>query len=559
MADYDLGGSTGHAESLTPATTSGEAGLPRIAGSRPVARLVARIPISVRTKLLVSFALIATLLVAVGALGLRVLGQSNARVEALGTLQRRAATYQSLQTQAQQLRQLLAVRAAADPEQIRYAGGQTTAPVDTGIACLLVDQSIAAALSLLGPATNETRFGFEPPPGDRELLRKIRATHAEFVATLDRMLVLDRANVAKADRGAASRELLTMAIAADNELGALTDQLATITRADTDALIAANAGSFTASRDLFVTVALGSVLLALLLGYVLSLSLVDPIQRSEARLAEIAGGDFSRHVEVPNRDELGALALNLNRMNDELRRLYEELETVSRHKSEFLANMSHELRTPLNAIIGFSELLQEQHFGTLNERQRGYVEDVRGAGHDLLALINDILDLSKVEAGRMELELTDVSLRATLESGLTMHSEQAARDGVSLGLRLEPEEIAVRADERKIRQVVFNLLSNAVKLTPPGGRVDVLALLTPDGVEVAVSDTGPGIAAEDQGVIFEEFRQARSSSGRHPEGTGLGLPLARKLIELHGGRLWVESAPGEGSTFRFTLPLQPVA
>ena len=377
----------------------------------------------------------------------------------------------------------------------------------------------------------------------------------EFVATLDRMLVLDRADMANAE----SRRLLTMAIAADNELGALTDQLATITRADTDALIAANAGSFTASRELFVAVALGSVLLALLLGYVLSLSLVDPIQRSEARLAEIAGGDFSRHVEVPNRDELGSLALNLNRMNDELRRLYEELETVSRHKSEFLANMSHELRTPLNAIIGFSELLQQQRFGALNERQLGYVEDVRDAGHDLLALINDILDLSKVEAGRMELELADVSLRATLENGLTMHSEQAARDGVALGLRLEPEEIAIRADERKIRQVVFNLLSNAVKLTPAGGRVDVLALLTPDGVEVAVSDTGPGIAAEDQDVIFEEFRQARSSSGRHAEGTGLGLPLARKLIELHGGRLWVESAPGEGSTFRFTLPLQPVA
>ena len=171
---------------------------------------------------------------------------------------------------------------------------------------------------------------------------------------------------------------------------------------------------------------------------------------------------------MPNRDELGALALNLNRMNDELRRLYEELETVSRHKSEFLANMSHELRTPLNAIIGFSELLQQQHFGALNERQLGYVEDVRDAGHDLLALINDILDLSKVEAGRMELELADVSLRATLENGLTMHSERAARDGVALGLRLEPEEIAIRADERKIRQVVFNLLSNAVKFTPAG-------------------------------------------------------------------------------------------
>jgi signal transduction histidine kinase len=512
------------------------------------------VPISVRTKLLVSFALIAALLVVVGVLGLRVLGQSNARIEHLGTLQHRVAAYQSLQTQAQQLRQLLAVRAAADPEQIRYAGGTTMPPgYERGLSWLLLDQSIAAALSLLGPAANESRFDFTPPPRDRELLRRIRATHAGFVSTLNRMLDLDRANVSNAE----SRRLLTMAITADNELGALTDQLATTTRAETDALISANAGSFSDSRDLFIAVAVGSVLLAVLLGYVLSQSLVDPLRRSETRLEEIAQGDFTGRVDVPNRDELGTLAVNVNRMNDELRGLYEELETVSRHKSEFLANMSHELRTPLNAIIGFSELLQQESFGELNQRQREYVEDVRSAGHDLLVLINDILDLSKVEAGRMELDLADVSLRRTLETGLTMHAERAAREGVTLGLRLEPDEIRVRADERKIRQVVSNLLSNAVKLTPSGGRVEVVAQRTYDGVEVAVSDTGPGIAPEDQELIFEEFRQATAASGRPAEGTGLGLPLARRFIELHGGTLWVESVLGEGSTFRFTLPAQP--
>src|SRR6476660_1364623 len=157
----------------------------------------------------------------------------------------------------------------------------------------------------------------------------------------------------------------------------------------------------------------------------------------------------------------------------------------------------------------------------------------------------------------MELEVTDVSLPATLRSGLHIHEGQAAQSGVKLGLRVDPAEIVVQADERKLRQVVFNLLSNAVKFTPPGGRVDVSAQLTTGVVAVAVTDTGPGIAAGDQELIFEEFQQA-GVAGTAPrrEGTGLGLPLARKLVELHGGRLWVESAPGKGSTFRFTLPVR---
>src|SRR5690349_16821970 len=219
-------------------------------------------------------------------------------------------------------------------------------------------------------------------------------------------------------------------------------------------------------------------------------------------------------------------------MNDELRRLYEELENASRHKSEFLANMSHELRTPLNAIIGFSEVLHEQMFGELNDRQLGYVEDVLEAGRHLLALINDILDLSKVEAGRMELELGEVSLPEALKRGLTMHEERANQTGITFGLAFDPKEIVVQADEKRLRQIVFNLLSNAVKFTPPGGHVDVSAQMIDGVVEVAVADNGPGIALDDHGLIFEEFHQARrADAGQQPEGTGLGLPLARRLIE----------------------------
>jgi signal transduction histidine kinase len=214
--------------------------------------------------------------------------------------------------------------------------------------------------------------------------------------------------------------------------------------------------------------------------------------------------------------------------------------------------MSHELRTPLNAIIGFSEVLQEQMFGELNERQLAYVSDVHEAGKHLLSLINDVLDLAKIEAGRMELELTEVAVPEVLRSAVSMHSERAGRGGIELALATRPEEITITADERRLRQIVFNLLSNAVKFTPPDGHIDVTAQLSDSVVEIAVADTGPGIAAQDQETIFEEFEQ--TSDGKKAEGTGLGLPLSRKLVELHGGRLWVESEPGHGSTFRFTLP-----
>jgi signal transduction histidine kinase len=509
-------------------------------------RAVGRAPVGVRTKLLVAFAGIAALLVVVAVLGLRVLGQSNSRVATLGTLQLHAAAYQSLQAQAQQLRQLLSIRAAQDPNLSVYVGVPAS-DVREGRRWTLVDLTIAAALSQLLPATNEANFDFVPPPGDRPLLRRFARDFASLERTLHRITVLD----GRGASGTVTRPLLRSMIDDDNDVGFVTDQLATQTRAKTDALIAQSSSAYASSRDLFIGVGAASVGLALLLGIVLSLSVVGPIRRTEARLAEIAAGDFSRHVDVGNRDELGALAANLNRMNDELRRLYEELETASRHKSQFLATVSHELRTPLNAIIGFSEVLHEQMFGELNEQQLGYTRDVLESGHHLLALINDLLDLSKVEAGRMELELSRVSLRMVLESGITVNADAAARRGIELRLSVEPDEITLDADERKLRQVIFNLLSNAVKFTPPGGAVDVSAERRDGKVEVAVADSGPGIAAQNAELIFEEFRQADGAE----EGTGLGLPLARRFVELHGGRLWLESVVGEGSTFRFELPI----
>ncbi len=249
-----------------------------------------------------------------------------------------------------------------------------------------------------------------------------------------------------------------------------------------------------------------------------------------------------------------AVAVENARLFRELDDKGRQLEAASRHKSEFLANMSHELRTPLNAIIGFSEVLLERMFGEVNEKQTEYLQDILSSGQHLLSLINDILDLSKIEAGRMELALAPFHLPQALENALILVKERAARHGIRLDLDVDPRLGEIVGDERKIKQVLLNLLSNAVKFTPEGGQISLKAGLRDGSVEISVSDTGIGIAPEDQGAIFEEFRQVGRDDARKQEGTGLGLTLTKKFVEMHGGRIWVESEVGRGSTFRFTLP-----
>jgi signal transduction histidine kinase/putative methionine-R-sulfoxide reductase with GAF domain len=290
-----------------------------------------------------------------------------------------------------------------------------------------------------------------------------------------------------------------------------------------------------------------------------------PLLREDRILGSLVVSRRSPGEFPPNVVELvrtfasqSALAIQNARLFREIEDKSLQLEVASRHKSEFLANMSHELRTPLNAIIGFSEVLVEKMFGELNDKQEEYLTDILSSGKHLLSLINDILDLSKVEAGRMELEVGRFSLREALGNGLTMLKERAGRHGIGLGLEIDPDLDLIEADERKVKQVVFNLLSNAVKFTPDGGRVDVAARRVDGEVEVAVSDTGIGIAPDDQAHVFEEFRQVGRGTAK-AEGTGLGLPLAKRFVELHGGSMWVESAVGQGSTFTFALPLRPPA
>jgi signal transduction histidine kinase/uncharacterized protein YdeI (YjbR/CyaY-like superfamily) len=250
------------------------------------------------------------------------------------------------------------------------------------------------------------------------------------------------------------------------------------------------------------------------------------------------------------------IAIQNARLFREIQEKSAQLEVANKHKSEFLANMSHELRTPLNAIIGFSEVLMERMFGEVNEKQADYLKDIHESGKHLLSLINDILDLSKIEAGRMDLELSTFDLPSALSNAMTLVRERAQRHGIELALKVDKKLGAFEADERKFKQILVNLLSNAVKFTPDGGRVAVSAKMDTTHVEIAVRDTGIGIAPEDQAAVFEEFKQVGRDYTKKAEGTGLGLALTKRFVELHGGEVRLQSALGKGSTFTITLPVR---
>jgi signal transduction histidine kinase len=307
------------------------------------------------------------------------------------------------------------------------------------------------------------------------------------------------------------------------------------------------------------------IVLALVAGYVLARRLAQPILAVQHGAARLAAGELATRIDVRTGDEVEALADEFNHMAAQLQDLYTglerkvaektaELEAANRHKSEFLANMSHELRTPLNAIIGFSEALKERMFGELNPKQLEYVRDIHGSGQHLLSLINDILDLSKVEAGYMELDVRDFDVRGAVNNCCTLIRERAVRQRLACDCVVDPAITTWPGDERKFKQVLLNLLSNAVKFTPAGGRVDLDTRIESDWLVVSVRDTGIGISREDSDKIFREFHQVRTSAGAKHEGTGLGLSLSRRLVELHHGTLTVESEPGKGSTFTACFP-----
>ncbi|MFC1821124.1 sensor histidine kinase [Thermodesulfobacteriota bacterium] len=260
----------------------------------------------------------------------------------------------------------------------------------------------------------------------------------------------------------------------------------------------------------------------------------------------------------------------------------QEAELASRTKSEFLANMSHELRTPLNHIIGFTELVVDKNFGELNATQHDYLKDALNSSRHLLSLINDILDISKVEAGKMELESSDINLKTLLENSLVMIKEKAMKNGIQLSTKIVGIPETITADERKLKQIVYNLLSNAVKFTPKRGSICLMSMKVTgdelqrmnlelpgtrnikceveDFIEISVTDTGIGLKPEDLERIFSPFEQVENSASRRFQGTGLGLSLTKSIVELHGGKIWAESkGERKGSTFSFIIPISDLS
>ncbi len=471
---------------------------------------------------------LAALLILLGVIGLVVLGEANARGQRVVDLQRRSVAYANLRLET--TTQLYAVESAfANPDP------------------RVIDAAVRQ-LGLTGYSVDRLQF---VATAEADLVARVVAAHDQFAALNARTLDLLRAGQIAAAQRVQTAEVQPVA----DRLERLTNELVDRAQAEVAQSIEDSREAYARSQAIVLSFAGISLVLALLLGLGLGFSIIRPIRAIGSRVERIAAGDFSDHVRVDNRDELGALAANIDHMNDQLGRLYADLEAANRHKSEFLSNMSHELRTPLNAIIGFSEVLLQRLFGDLNEKQADYLQDILESGKHQLALVNDVLDLSKVEAGRMELQLSTFSLQAVIDNGITMLRETAARSGVALEIACDPRVDTIEADERKVRQVLFNLLSNAVKFTPKGGTVSVHTQARPDAVEISVDDTGVGIAPEDQGRIFEEFGQAKEGKSREGS-TGLGLTLAKRFVELHGGAMTLRSTVGQGSTFTFVLPLR---
>jgi len=507
----------------------------------PLVRRVARIRASVHAKLLGAFLLIAVLLIAMGAMSLRAIANV-----------------------ARQSRLLDQARERVDAaRQIEHALGLQMSFMRNAL--LVRDDATIESMFRENNRFHHTfnRLEAAAPPDQRATIQQLRNTQDKVMATVVRIAELIRED--KTDEAMAlhlndgyplHREIATLVTRAVRNEEAGMGQLREGVQS-------------TYRRALLLTggFAAASIMLALGLGFVISWSFILPVREAETFLGQVAKGDFSASIDVPNRDEFGALARRMNEMSRELHQLYDdqrrasqqlralntELERASKAKSDFLASMSHELRTPMNAILGFTEMIRDGVYGEVPPEIQEPVSDIHTCGKQLLGLINNVLDLSKIEAGHMELALGEYVVDDIVNTVALSLRSLAATKGLELVATIAPDLPLCVGDGKRITQCLTNLAGNALKFTSEG-RVEIRVEAQGDAVLYAVSDTGIGIPADQVGNIFEEFRQADVTVSRDFGGTGLGLSITRKLVELHGGRIWVESEVGKGSTFFFSIP-----
>jgi signal transduction histidine kinase len=503
---------------------------------------VAGVRASVHTKLLLGFLLVTALFIAMAAVSLQTLGSTTRQGRMLDEAHGRVAW-------SHQIEHALA-------RQMHF----------TAQALLLRDEASVARILRENNRFNDTlgRLEAAASADERHLIQQIRARQDDAMNA-----VADIANAIRDGRLDEARAALLGR--EDRTYGEIESLVGRLVAAEQTRMTSLRGGVDAANRrslTLTSSFAVGSVALALLCGFVISWSFIVPVRAAEGFLGRVSAGDLGARIAVRNRDEFGALAARMNQMSRELQRLVDEqreaatelrrlndrLELASRAKSEFLANMSHELRTPMNAILGFTELLLDGLYGDVPDELREPLADIQTNGRHLLRLINDVLDLSKIEAGRMELSVDDYAPAEVLEAVRSSLRSLAAEKGLEFAVRVERELPIARGDGKRITQCLLNLAGNALKFTRQG-QVDIDVSLADGWLTFKVTDTGIGIPKDEVENIFAEFRQVDTTITREYGGTGLGLSITKRLVELHGGRIGVESELGHGSTFFFTVPL----
>jgi len=503
---------------------------------------VARLRLSVHFKLLAAFMLVAVVVALMGAMSLEIITRMSRQSEAMHVAHQRVSS-------ARQAQHALAMQMSF-----------------TAMALVLRDEATIASILRENNRLNAMLAEIEDgaPLEEREIIQRIRTAQGDVMAT-----VADVANLVRDGKIEEAMGLqLTTGYPLFQQVEGLVEQVVRIEESSMGRLRAATALANRQAFYLMGGLIIASILLALLLGFVTSWSFIIPVREAQGFLGRLAKGDFGTRVVVPNQDEFGALAARMNDMSAELRRLYEDqreaarqlgtlnsqLARASQAKSEFLANMSHELRTPMNAILGFTEMILDDVYGEVPAEVRSPLEDVQTCGRQLLRLINDVLDLSKIEAGRLELGGGEYSVQEIVDVVHASLRSLALEKHLAFTATVSPDIPPARGDGRRITQCLMNLAGNAIKFTRHG-KVEIGARLDGEWLVYRVRDTGIGIPKDEVENVFAEFRQVDAAITREYGGTGIGVSITKRLVEMHGGRIWVESELGKGSTFFFTVPL----